>query len=376
MLSVAPQTVPVSIRYVLPILRELESLGCPTDRIFQQWGIRPAKSRRAPVDLNLPVLEFTKLYSQVLRLLQETNQAPSDDGRHILSKDELAMICSLAAGCSDLRAAIDSLSTFSRITGGSLQLVVHDRMAQLQLWSHVGKRDESDLILTLATMIFHHQLFSWLIGRRIGLERLLVKSSKPTEPMPMLEVLDAPISYGQNSNLLVFPAEYLELPVIRSPADLKHVIDFMPFDIWYSGHCAAALNSRIRMIFMSALESGASMKSIAGIAELFHMSQATLRRRLLEEGTTYAAIKASCQRDFSEYLLRCTKEPMDQIAVRVGYRDDRAFRRAFRQWTDLCPSEYRSRAGAKHVWGLVSSFCYIAYESSAVVGWAASSIPV
>lgn len=370
--SVAQQNVPVSIRYVLPILQELESLGCSRDSLLQDLGIRLPQGPRESDDLNLPALEFTKLYSHALGLLDKK----STGGCRSLSKEELAMLCSLAMVEADLHAAIDRVDAFCRMTGGVMQVVVHDRMAHLRLEDFGAPRNESALIRTLAAMIFFHQLFSWLVGRRIGLDRILVKHSEPSDPVPLVEVLDAPIDYGQNINTLVFPAEYLALPVIRSQADLKHVIDFMPFDIQYSGHCVASLHARIRTMLMSALESGSSVKSIAGVAQLFHMSQATLRRRLLDEDTTYAAIKAGCQRDFSEYLLRCTSEPMDQIAVRVGYRDDRAFRRAFRQWTGSCPSEYRSRASTKYVWCLVSSVYLIACESAGVIGWAASSIPV
>lgn len=222
-----------------------------------------------------------------------------------------------------------------------LEVVGADK-AQLKLGNHKSKNERSSLILTLAAMIFFHQIFSWMIGRRMRLSALSVTSAEPMNPVSMADVLEAPIAFNQDINAFTFDVGYLDMPVVRSYADLKHIVDYMPFDLWYSGHGRATFGGRIRIMLMSALDSGLPMMSISQASQVLHMSLATLSRRLRDEGTSYSAIKAGCQREFAEYLLRCTDESIEHIAVRVGFLDDRAFRRAFRQWTGQSPSEYRS----------------------------------
>ena len=53
------------------------------------------------------------------------------------------------------------------------------------------------------------------------------------------------------------------------------------------------------------------------------------------------ALRASCQREIAENLLRRGTVPVEDIAHRLGFSDDRAFRRAFREWTGETPTEFR-----------------------------------
>lgn len=341
MISVAPRQTPVPIQYVVPILQELEGFGHQRLVIFEQVGIKVLSESVKSDSLTLPALEFTRLYTHALSLL-EAGARKSEEHR-VLSKDDLEMMCSLAISCSTLHSAIDRVSAFCKVAGGFMQLEVVDaETAQLKLGDYKGKNERSSLILTLAAMIFFHQIFSWMIGRRIPLSALSVALAEPMNPVSMADVLEAPIAFNQGINAIIFDAEYLDMPVVRSYADLKYVVDYMPFDLWYSGHGRASFDGRIRIMLMSALNAGLPMMSISQASQVLHMSSATLSRRLREEGTSYSAIKAGCQREFAEYLLRCTDEPVEHIAVRVGFLDDRAFRRAFRQWTGQSPSEYRS----------------------------------
>ena len=41
-------------------------------------------------------------------------------------------------------------------------------------------------------------------------------------------------------------------------------------------------------------------------------------------------------------LLRRTRQPVKQIAHQLGYRSEKSFARAFRQWTGATPSDWRA----------------------------------
>jgi AraC-like DNA-binding protein len=49
-----------------------------------------------------------------------------------------------------------------------------------------------------------------------------------------------------------------------------------------------------------------------------------------------------CQR--AQELLRRTRQPVKQIAHQLGYRSEKSFARAFRQWTGATPSDWRLAA--------------------------------
>jgi len=45
--------------------------------------------------------------------------------------------------------------------------------------------------------------------------------------------------------------------------------------------------------------------------------------------------------DLARYLLRSTEVSVNEISTRVGYADNAAFFRAFRQHTGMTPAQYR-----------------------------------
>lgn len=72
------------------------------------------------------------------------------------------------------------------------------------------------------------------------------------------------------------------------------------------------------------------------------MSPQTLRRHLKREGNTFQGIKDGWRRDTAITLLAETPIPIAEIARRVGFSESSTFHRAFKHWTGLQPSAYRT----------------------------------
>jgi len=79
------------------------------------------------------------------------------------------------------------------------------------------------------------------------------------------------------------------------------------------------------------------------IAGEFHMAPTTLRRRLGAEGTSYQSIKDELRRDAAIHHLCTSSLSIADISSLVGFQEPSAFRRAFKTWSGVQPSEYRSR---------------------------------
>jgi len=77
-------------------------------------------------------------------------------------------------------------------------------------------------------------------------------------------------------------------------------------------------------------------------ANLF-MSRRTLARKLLDEGTTFKQIKDEMISQQAANYLRETKLSTDAIAAMLSYHDSSSFRRTFKRWYKLTPSEYRQK---------------------------------
>lgn len=77
-------------------------------------------------------------------------------------------------------------------------------------------------------------------------------------------------------------------------------------------------------------------------AALF-MSKRTLARRLQQEGTAYRQLREKLLAQQASDYLRHSDISIDAIAALLNYHDNANFRRAFKRWYGLSPSEYRAQ---------------------------------
>lgn len=85
------------------------------------------------------------------------------------------------------------------------------------------------------------------------------------------------------------------------------------------------------------------MPGIRSVARALGTSDRTLRRRLREADTSYAAIVESVRLDRARELLATTDRSMTSIAFDLGFAHPTAFSRAFRRQVGAAPSTWRAR---------------------------------
>jgi AraC-like DNA-binding protein len=83
-----------------------------------------------------------------------------------------------------------------------------------------------------------------------------------------------------------------------------------------------------------------SFPSMQAIADELHLDPRTLRRKLIDEGTSYRELIAGIRRARAEQLL-ATNVSIETIAQQLGYAETASFTHAFVRWTGMAPSEFR-----------------------------------
>ena len=79
------------------------------------------------------------------------------------------------------------------------------------------------------------------------------------------------------------------------------------------------------------------------VANMVNVSSRSLRRKLEQQGTSYRHLRDSTRYQAACELLDNTTLSLAAIAEQLGYADARSFRRAFKRWSGLLPSDYRRR---------------------------------
>lgn len=87
------------------------------------------------------------------------------------------------------------------------------------------------------------------------------------------------------------------------------------------------------------------MPTMETVADDLCTTVRTLRRRLEEEGTTFARIRGEVREALAEELLATTSLTIEAISERLGYAEPTCFINAFKSWRGLTPFAWRRRRG-------------------------------
>lgn len=87
---------------------------------------------------------------------------------------------------------------------------------------------------------------------------------------------------------------------------------------------------------------GSAEVSIDRVARQLGMSRQTLYRRLKGEGVTFEQILEAKRRQMAIRMLGMERLSVKSVAYRLGFSDPAAFSRAFKRWTGVSPSGFRT----------------------------------
>jgi AraC-like DNA-binding protein len=87
------------------------------------------------------------------------------------------------------------------------------------------------------------------------------------------------------------------------------------------------------------------------IAKLLGVEAWTLRRALRQEGTSFRALRNRFISRKACLLLTDTNLPVEKIGEQLGYREPKSFRRAFKSWTGVSPTDFRKSANEQRTSG-------------------------
>ncbi|MEZ4339663.1 MAG: AraC family transcriptional regulator ligand-binding domain-containing protein [Sandaracinaceae bacterium] len=176
-----------------------------------------------------------------------------------------------------------------------------------------------------------------LFGPTFRPTRAALPFDAPPDHREIVLRLGCPVRFGAPEAQLVFDAElWTATPLLANP------FVFRAFE-----KQTAQLAERLRSDLPLAeqvrrlLQSTPSPPDRDTVAVMLAMSPRTLARKLADAGTSFAELQREVRRAHAEKLLENRSLRLGAIADRLGFSDQAAFSRAFRQWTGVTPSAWR-----------------------------------
>jgi AraC-like DNA-binding protein len=196
--------------------------------------------------------------------------------------------------------------------------------------------------ITTAIMIGLWQMASAISGAALIGDTDLTISAPRAYRERFLHLTPRPIRFDAPHNQLCMETAALDTPLLMADPAAQQLA---------TEQCRRELLALTRTLttaetVRSALSAhGGLSLSLSDLAKRLHMSERTLKRRLMEQGTSFGALIEQVRRERAVLLLETSDLPLSEIAEQVGYTELANFTRAFRRWTGVTPHRFRRGGG-------------------------------
>lgn len=197
----------------------------------------------------------------------------------------------------------------------------------------------------LVTLLRNVQGFaSWAIDSRIALREAAFPFQAPPHAQVYPLLFSGPVRFDAEVAALSFDPRYLALPLVRDEAATRAMLQRALPLIVLQYRRDRLLVQQVRQALAAHPD---RTRNADDLAALLHMSTRTLHRHLQSEGASLQALKDEVRSERAKELLQRSSKPVKQVALATGFRSEKSFLRAFRDWTGQSPGEFRQAAGGR-----------------------------
>ena len=324
---IAPHTYP-------RVLIELAlSRGVDPTRLLAGTRIESAQALVAP----LSPYRMLRLISNAQRLL------PGHDssflfGHRLLPSNHSELAVSLMS-CANLAEALELLVR-TRVLASPLLAPrlrkTHDG-AEIQWVDAIGLESCHQFVVE-ALCAALTSVSNWLCGRKLPWHYSFRHA--PPNYSEQYEVhLNSDLHFSADRDCMRIDNDALQWPWLQHSAvrkaDADHALNTlllaMPYSDGFRSHLWNHLYAKLR-----------DSSNLDSVAYDFAMSPATLKRKLKKHGCTFQSLSDDVRRQVCINLLAENGYTNEQAAAHLNFSDLTNFRRAFKRWTGMTPSEFRT----------------------------------
>lgn len=337
-------TVPAS--YVRHLLSQVKAQGYDALELMAYVGINAQDiDDEKPISAEL----FSALYQRVMYIAQDEFFGMISVGK--VPNGTFRMMCLAIIHSRTLGEAISRASDFHEICRGARvkpHIIRRGRYAKVSFatLNSMDAQDSAEFLNSqspaeiITSLSMWHHFISWLIGERVVLKAAYFKFNEEQSLANSRSRFRSEVKFAQHDNVVVFPAKYLDYPVVQNEKTLHAFLKTAPYQLLVM---VGSENSSLReqVITLIGRDFSITPPSAEQMAKTLNMSVSTLRRRLLEEDTTYQKIKDECRRQSAIDYMNSPQLSITDVAGLMGFDEPSAFFRSFKRWTGMTPGQYR-----------------------------------
>jgi AraC-like DNA-binding protein len=328
---------------VLGLIGAVERLGKPVVSLFESTGLDPSASPNA--DQHLPAEIYYAAWERAMQLVEDPSfpvrVGASFDLEALEAFGFLAMSCETLKDAYERTARVRSLYN----VGSRWELVVEgDTMRMMWVPWPINVRSE-----LARRSVNEYQVSEMLASicqmtrRRLVPRRIAFRHSAPQDVSVHRELLGRSPEFGARFDGFEAELGWLDEPIRSQNLKLRAYFERQCQRARETFASDPAFTAMVRQRLVASM--GGGVLSMAQVAHSLGTSPRSLHRRLSEEGTSFNDLLDEIRRQFAQKYLARPRLAIAEVAHLVGFNDPSAFFKAFRRWTGVTPSEYRSSLG-------------------------------
>ena len=327
--------------HVISCMHGLREKNHPQQLALERAGINPTVMNNSNQRVHT---------DQVARLFKTVQETLDDEFMGFTQNNckvgLFATMAELVSHCSTLGELLAKAVNFYNLVSNDIpmQLSQSEGNAVLSFTMNQPQLDPEHF-MTEFWLVIWHRFPSWYIGEPIRLRETHFTFKSPTHRSELQIMFPGQLQFKRSANRLLFDAQYLDKPLVRSDQELTAFVQNAPADVMTIPGSDTTLEAQIERIIGQRDPDRLVFAPIHELAKELGVSSQTLHRRLKESATSYQKIKDNLRREVAIHKLVNERLSVEQVAEVVGFTESRSFTRAFKHWTGLTPREYCKREG-------------------------------
>ena len=172
------------------------------------------------------------------------------------------------------------------------------------------------------------------------LTRLDIACEEPKEAMHKYqEYFKCEVVFSATEYAMVFDADQIDKPFPAANSELAMQNDQIVMKM-LADTVKGDLIMQVRAKLVELLPSGECSKE--DVAKELYMSVRTLHNKLEKLGSSYQHVLDDTRRELSVQYMQQQQRSISEVAYLLGFSDCSNFSRAFKRWTGVSPSQFRS----------------------------------
>ncbi|WP_221799703.1 AraC family transcriptional regulator [Oceanobacter mangrovi] len=239
------------------------------------------------------------------------------------------------AGC--LRDALDALSNHRvQLSPWAVPHIQTDDRYCYVYWLTLSEASASPFLIE-AAMSALASYSRWMSGERSPW-RFGFAYSRPTYDEQYTVNLGDQLAFDLGVNVMFIERQWIDKPWSRGSETARQAA--WRESLLLTDRAKVSLAEHVYQLLLRHVQEPVSLPDVA---DMLAMSSATLKRKLGKQGCRFQQLQDQARLQMSLYLLHVRGWNNEQVAAHLNFNDSTNFRRAFKRWVGVTPSDARSR---------------------------------